>query len=266
MDRQMDSTTDNTDRQVESISLVDSLTREWIKLPLAVMQDVGPAAQTFGGLLKVTDKETYVETATIVGHARLPVATVRKHLVTLDARGWIHNKGRQETRRGRLRRTSTIALTAKARENLAPYGVLPWWASGFYSGKHRTPWQSWGCKAVLSLVMARLMRLSAAVQRQDGCGADADDIHGTLLNWRDEDHWRMGLRWIEGQTGLTRETIARAKGELNRAKVIRWAGDHDEAGCELTDILAPNWNARIVLKDRASGRVNMHIEEASDDE
>lgn len=102
----MDSTPDTDDRQPEYIRLVDSLAEgQWIKLPLAVMKDVGPAVQTLGGLLRVTNKETYIETATIAGHARLPVATVRKHLVTLDARGWIDNRGRQETRRGRLRRT-----------------------------------------------------------------------------------------------------------------------------------------------------------------
>ena len=44
----MDCTPNNDGRQVERISLVDSLTGEWIKLPLAVMQDVGPAVQTLG--------------------------------------------------------------------------------------------------------------------------------------------------------------------------------------------------------------------------
>ena len=54
----MDSTTDGHGRQ--HISLLESLDGEWIKLPLAVMQDVGPAVQTLGGVLKVTNKETYV--------------------------------------------------------------------------------------------------------------------------------------------------------------------------------------------------------------
>ncbi|NLX99930.1 MAG: hypothetical protein GXY83_27850 [Rhodopirellula sp.] len=261
----MDFTTDNTNRQVEYISLVDSLTREWIKLPLAVMQDCGPAAQTFGGLLRVTDKETFVEVTTIAGKARLPVATVRKHLVTLASRGWINNRGRQETRRGRLRRTSTIALTAKARDNLTPYGVLPWWACGFVIQKKRK--LSWGAKAVLSLVLARLMRFTSAAERQDGHGCEADDVVGAVEHMGGDDRFRMGLRWIERQTGLTRETVAHAKRELTGAKLVKWYGGPDETGCQTRHIVAPNWEARIVVTPSGrEGLVKLHIEEVSDDE
>ncbi|NLF06867.1 MAG: hypothetical protein GX594_02675, partial [Pirellulaceae bacterium] len=48
----MDSTITNDGPQ--EISLLESLDGEWIKLPLEVMRDIGPAAQTLGGILKMT--------------------------------------------------------------------------------------------------------------------------------------------------------------------------------------------------------------------
>jgi hypothetical protein len=38
----------------EEISLLQSLAGEWLKLPCAAMRDVGPAAQTLAGILKLT--------------------------------------------------------------------------------------------------------------------------------------------------------------------------------------------------------------------
>ena len=65
---------------VQEISLLESLNGEWLKLPLAVMRDVGPAVQTLGGLLEVTKKETYTAVTKISTEAHLPVGTVRRHL------------------------------------------------------------------------------------------------------------------------------------------------------------------------------------------
>ncbi len=36
----------------EEISLLASLNGEWLKLPLSIMRDVGPAVQTLGGILR----------------------------------------------------------------------------------------------------------------------------------------------------------------------------------------------------------------------
>jgi len=257
MDRRMDSTTDADDRQPEYISLVDSLTREWIKLPLAVMQDCGPAAQTLGGLLKVTDKETFIETATIADRARLPVATVRKHLVTLDARGWIHNRGRQETRRGRLRRTATIALTAKARDNLKPYAPLPWWACCSIKGYGKL---SWAAKAVLSVVMGRLMSLKGAVEQQDGHGCDSEDVFGSIANMGEEDRFRFSLDYLEKQTGLGRTAIVDAKCKLARMQIVAWRRYCDDNGGDLTNVLYPNEAFYVVETPAGPGRVYLHFE------
>ena len=88
----MDDTT--THPEVQVFDLVDSLDQSWLKLPLEVMKDVGPATQTLGGLLKITNKETFVSTATIAEAARMPPRTAEKHLHSLDTHGWVSNRGR----------------------------------------------------------------------------------------------------------------------------------------------------------------------------
>ena len=80
------------------VSLVDSLSSEWLKLPLVIMQDVGPAVQTLGGLLNITNRETFSPVEEIARRSRLPFNTTKKHLVTLNAAGWIHNAGRGHTK------------------------------------------------------------------------------------------------------------------------------------------------------------------------
>ena len=104
----------------EEISLLDSLEGEWIKLLVAPMQDVGPAAQTLGGLLKITSSQTFRPVSDIAVAARVPARTVEKHLVTLHNAGWIINKKRQPLKNGWLRRTATIALTKKTLDAMRP--------------------------------------------------------------------------------------------------------------------------------------------------
>ena len=184
----------------QQISLLDSLDGgEWIKLLVTAMQECGPAAQTLGGFLKVTMRETYSPVEEIASKARLPVATVRKHLVALDKAGWLRNAGRQPTRRGYPRRTATIRVTERTRKALDTgisldgkrdliYGILPWWAC--CTGKVKMPWC---CKAILSIVMARLASLRASVDQQDGCGLTIDDLEGSIENLGGEDRFKFGL-------------------------------------------------------------------------
>lgn len=251
-------------RQVQYTSLVDSLDEAWIKLPLAVMRDVGPAVQTLGGLLHVTPKETFVEVAEIASKARLPIGTCRKHLVTLDRRGWIKNRGRQVMRSGWLRRTATIAITQQTREHIEPYCVLPWWACCHVLPKNGR--LSWGGRAVLAVIMARLMSLKGAIDQQDGCGVDADDLLGSIEDMGGEARWQMSLGWIASQTGLTRDSIASAKRTLAAAGLVRlWAGPDYGSGYDGADIIEPNWDARIVVTPADPGMVRLHIESAAED-
>ncbi len=243
--------------QVEKTSLLDSLDQEWLKLPISAMVDVGQATQTLAGILRIANKETYVPVYTIAKKARLPVATTRKHLRTLHDGGWILNLGRQRTRRRSLRRTATIKVTPKTRAALAQYSVLPWWACCSIRPGGRLQWST---KAVLSIVMARLMSLKAAVEQQDGHGADPDDLIGSIENFGGDDRFRFSLKSLESQTGLSRHSIICAKKELHSCGILRWTGGMDEQGGTQTDVLAPNWNFAVIETPASPGRVYLDFD------
>ena len=265
---------DSIQPPVRHISLIDSLAEEWLKLPFAVMRDVGPAAQTLGGLLKHTNKETFVTAKDIASKARLPLSTVRKHLVTLDEHGWIENAGRERTRTGRARRTCTIKITQKTRDMMEPYACLPWWACCNISKVGRLPWSS---KAVLSVVMARLMSLKAAAIESspdenftrpakiaDGArrslirepqlhtrpGATRkwlderdEELVGAIDNLGGDERFRFGLDELTRSTGLTRESVVSAKRWLKGRRLINWSGGDGHLGA---DCLAPNYEFHVV--------------------
>ena len=191
------------------------------------MQAVGPAVQTLGGLLRLTNKETFYPASEIARKARLPHATVRKHLVTLDANGWIANRGRQHTRSGRPRRTATIAITKKTTDHLDPYGCLPWWACCHVQKVGRLPWCA---KAVLSVFVARLMSLKAAAEKDADVG-EVEELAGALDNMGGEDRFAFPLDSLTRQTGLTRDSVITAKRLLNhRFGVIQWIGTKPKRG------------------------------------
>jgi hypothetical protein len=237
---------------VEKIDLLASLDGEWLKLPLDVMRDVGPAVQTLGGLLKLTLGETYVRAALIAGKARVPLPTARKHLKALADHEWIENAGRGRTRYGAPRRTCTLRIAARTHEALKHdgdliYGVLPWWACCTVSGVGRL---SWASRAVLSIVMARLMALRAAVDRNDGHGCDALDTWGSIENLGGEDRFAFSLSRLVRETGLTRESLVAAKRELAQHKIIAWRDNTDGRA----DILWPSEDFRVIVTPAGEGR------------
>lgn len=234
---------------VERISLLDSLDKAWFKLPHAAMIDVGPATQTLAGLLQLTKRETFSPVSLIAGQSRLPVATVRKHLRTLDTSGWIKHKGRERTRRGYPRRTATIAITEKTRSQLEPYAVLPWWACCHVRHVGRL---SWSTKAVLSIIMGRLMSLKAVAEREDGHGLDADDVAGSIDDLGGEDRFAYSLRRLEKMTGLTRDSIATAKASLHGMKIVEW---REASATQHCDLLVPNWEFEVVQTPTTPGYV-----------
>ncbi|MEI8371859.1 MAG: hypothetical protein WCJ35_03385 [Planctomycetota bacterium] len=277
----------------KSISLLDSLDGNWFKLPLAVMQDVGPAAQTLAGLMRITIKETFVTAEKIARTARLPIATARKHLVTLHDQGWINNKGRQKTRRNWNRRTATIGITQKTLDALGEYGFLPWWACG-----KRFPWS---CKAVLSVVMARIAGMKRAVEDQNGepissdiesqvdweienGDGDADDpkhhaavrrritaevkeeTQAAFDNLGGNDRFKFSLKTLCKQTGLTRESVISAKRLLcHRFGIVRWTGVRVQPGVATeTHFLIPNWNFRVIEKPAREGLVSLSFSGGSE--
>ena len=213
----MDDTEIQDDRQVERISLLDFLQGQWLKMPLAVVQDVGPAVQTLGGLLTITTREKFVSISNVAERARLPPSTVRKHLVSLNAKGWIDHQGRQRTRRGALRRTATIKLTRKTHEAIEPYGILSWWACRNIRNVGKFPWHA---KAVLAVIMARLCSLNAAATVN---GPD-EDVMSMIDNFGGEDRFRFSLKCLTKQTGLSRDSAVEAKRFLHRHGIVQWRG------------------------------------------
>ena len=209
----------------EELSLLDSLDGEWLKLPVPTMQAEGPAAQTLGAILRFTQRETYVPMGDISTKARLPLATVRKHIAALHLGGWINQKGRQPTRRGWPRRTCTIAITRKTmialettEKDPLTYGFLPWWACSCVG--------PWCARAVLSVVMSRLASLKAAVDKQDGEGLSADDLEGSIENMGGDDRFQFSLRWLTEKTGLDHKSVTKAKAILNhRFHIVNWQGN-----------------------------------------
>ena len=222
--------------------------------------------QTLSALLKITSTETFTATSDIALRARLPLKTVYKHLGTLADADFIVNKHREKTRSGWLRRTATIALTKKTTDNLTPYGFLPWWAAckvGYeaivtHSGRRRTQHTEkrfgslpWSCKAVLSVWFAEFARLISVVKEQDDF--DESNLLGALAsldNIGGQERFRLSLKDLTRDTGLTRESVVIAKRMLNhRFGILRWIGEGQKKGVPTpTDYLGPNWEFKVIMK------------------
>jgi hypothetical protein len=227
-------------RDRQESNLLDSLLGYWLKLPLAIMQDCGPAVQSLGGILKITDRETYVPIRDIAEKARLPVRTVKNHLKVLHDHGCIEHCGRQKTRRGFLRRTVTIKITKQTKDLLEPYGLLPWW--GTCSGKLHLPWCA---KAVLAVWMARLCSLKAAVAKQQDVET-AEEFAEAIENMGGEGRFEFSLDWLSNQTGLTRHSVITAKRDLAKRGIVELVGNPPERGVSTpTDCIVPNWDFRV---------------------
>ena len=245
--------------EAERLSLIDTLDGEFIKLPLQVMREVGPAVQTLGGVLQITSRETFVKRQTISEAARVPVGTVDNHLPTLHAGGWIVNKGRQHTRRGRPRRTATIAVTKKTRDDASPYAILPWWAACHVQRVGRL---SWSARAVLSVIMSRLAALKAAFDRNDFAGSGDADFEQTIADeWSDRFTW--SLRQLTESTGLSRQSVVKGTHELHRLNIVQWTGDTRDDGGDDTDHLRPNPSFRVVVTPAGPGRCKIGFEMGS---
>ena len=247
----------------QEISLLDSLQGNWFKLPLKAMREVGPAVQTLSALLNITSSQTFTATSEISKRARLPLKTVYKHLATLHEMGWIENKHREKTRSGWLRRTATLAVTKKTRDNMSPYGFLPWWAAchvgyervrpGSRDRRHTEKvcgYLPWSCKAVLSVWFAEFLRLVSVVQEQDDF--DESDLLGTMNlieNIGGQERFKFSLKNLTEQTGLSRETVVSAKRLLNHQfGILRWFGRPPEKGVGTpTDYLGPNHEFRVIV-------------------
>jgi hypothetical protein len=249
-----------------TIDLLESLKPgQWLKIPMAAMREVGAASQTLAGLLKLTNKETFVSLAAIATSARVARRTCQLHLVELDSKGWIKNHGRQRTRRGNPRRTCTYTVQKKTIDALSDYGVLPWWACAWGNaiarhvkvpGKKKTEakwiaWKhlNWASRALLSIIMARLMGLKAGMEQVPGEDVLEEDFWGLLDNMGGHERFRFSLVNIQRQTGLTSSSIVQAKRELKRRKIIDWIGPDRKEGSTSADILWPSSEFQVTVKE-----------------
>lgn len=230
--------------EARKFGLIESLDGDWFKLPLAVMQEVGPASQTFAGLRSLTNKETFASAMNIARRARLPVKTVRNHLTSLVAAGWIVNLGRGRTSRGAPRRTCTIRFTQRSTDAAKVYGVLPWWTCCHPKHDKRI---NWSARAVLSVVMARLMKLKKVVSVQGGDALGSSQIWDRIAEMGGADQFLFSLASLERDTGLSRESIIAAKRELSRRKIINWYRGENDDGSRGRDSLMPSSEFQVVV-------------------
>ena len=242
---------------VQTVSLIDTLDGEWFKLPTRAMVECGPAAQCLGGLLKITNKETYTSAKKIAAAVREPLSTTRRHLQELDAKGYIRNLGRNG------RRTCTVRVLQKARDAARDYGLLPWWAaanirtlarkgSGARSGG-RLPW---GSKAVLSIVLTRLATMRRVVHEANGkADLDSDDLWGSIANLGGDERFRFSLAYLHEQTGLRKGAIIEAKRWLNTYGLIDWCRTEGLHGGDGRDSLTPSETFRVLVTPAGEGTV-----------
>lgn len=250
-------------QSTEESDLLDSLELgNWLKLPLVAVRELGPAALTLAWIHKRTSTSTFRALKNIIAGSEISLSVARKHLVKLHCEGWVTNRGREG------RRTCTIELADTAKEAFAArkgYGVLPWWACCSHTvtvgrGKSRRQVQkrtfSWASQVMLSLVMAELMILKKVVD-DDGPGLDAFDVWGSIADHlRGEDRFHFPVAETRQLTGLNHETIAKAKRDLAKQKVVGWRVADNTFG---THVLYPNEAFRIIKTDQGTGRFSLQF-------
>ena len=201
-------------QMVRGLSLEETLPRaNWLKVPFAVMRDVGPAVQTLAGVIEVVNMQwdrpqTFMSVEKIAAASMLPARTARKHLNTLCVRGWLKNWGREKPRKARRRRRTctyeVVAKTKKAAED--SYGVLPKWAAARD--------MSWCSKAVLSVVMHGLLYCEAIARKQTA------DLYDVVLNYDVDRRFQLSLQRLSEITGLSPRSALTGKNELRRLGII----------------------------------------------
>lgn len=238
---------------VKEFDLVESLQRHlWVKLPLAALRDVGPAAQTLGGILKISRRDTFIAAKGIAKQSRVPLPTARRHLRILEENGWIENDGRQRTKAGRPRRTCTRRPTSKARAAAeSNYSCLPWWATGHIGKIGRLQWST---QVLLSLVMERMMSLQSVCDKGDGAAnLDPDDLWASIEELGGDDRFRFPLSKVHKRTGLSKASIINAKRDLKRLGIVSWMYDEREDGSLAPDVLFPRRQFKVIETPAGNG-------------
>jgi len=210
---------DSTTRRTEEIDIFFAFRepgpgekRAWLKLPHVLMNAAGPAAQSLAGMHRYfgSRTETFASAEKIAAEVMVPTRAFRNHLRKLEAGEWVKNKGRQKDHTGYARRTPTLALTPQtlalfSSDQKTPYGVLPDWACD-----DRFPWSA---RAVLSVVMAQLMKLNSKF--------DGDDPWGELENFGGPERFYFSISDLQECTGLARKAAVAGRRCLVEYGVVR---------------------------------------------
>ena len=139
--------------------------------------------------------------------------------------------------------------------------MLPTWACCGIRNAGKLPWSA---KALLSVVMARLMSFKAAAEDEDN--HVGDEVIGATENMGGDERFSFSLDWFEGQTGLHRESIVAAKHRLHGLGIVRWSGGAREDGGDRTDLLVPNWEFHVVVTPASQGHVYLSFDRGSESE
>ena len=228
----MNATQKSSDVVRTTLTIHELLTAPYIPLSEAAMHEVGSAAQTLGGLYKITGKETFVPVSKIALQSRVPPRTCEKQIDRLHAAGWIANKGRERTRAGVLRRTATYSLTAKATKSKAPFFRLP----DYFAVRIDREKLTWKSRAVLAVICSTYNMLCDSPALEEHV-----DEEGDFLLEEFEDRFRFSLTRLERQTGLHRESVVEAKHELKRLGLVDWTGRENA-----TDLIIPRADFQII--------------------
>lgn len=180
-----------------TMPLVIAMQENSIKLLVEAMHEVGPAAQTLGGILRLTLRCTFASQSKISIASGLPLKTVRKHLLTLQEHSFIHNNGREPTQSGRARRTCTIRSTGRTLEVVKNYCPLPWWTAATSVGNQ------WCSRALRAVVVRRWLELRAGIiTTYRGEPFHEHELPDRLNSIGGEDRFGFSLPKFQKMTGL----------------------------------------------------------------
>lgn len=234
-----------------TMPLVIAMQENSIKLLVEAMHEVGPAAQTLGGILRLTLRCTFASQSKISIASGLPLKTVRKHLLTLQEHSFIHNNGREPTQSGRARRTCTIRSTGRTLEVVKNYCPLPWWTAATSVGNQ------WCSRALRAVVVRRWLELRAGIiTTYRGEPFHEHELPDRLNSIGGEERFGFSLPKLQKMTGLSRDSIVKGKRILTQAGFVSWIRGADS---QSPDLLIPNWGLKVIEENIGNGRFRIHL-------
>jgi hypothetical protein len=231
----------------KSYDLIKCLEVNFFKLHHEVMKEVGSAAITFGGFVRMTNGvETFPnfkKISLIAKSCRINKSTARKHLKRLQDNGWIKNLGRGP------RRTSTRILTDKAKSMKENFGWLP------YFLLPRRLFSSAALR-ILSLYFAEIAIIQNEALKNKKLGVlKWDELRNIAI---EQTRFNFSLKQIQKLTGISKKSAIKGRKELLKQKILIWEDLPDE-DLETRTILFPNREICFLVKDCKDGKIKVEF-------